>query len=155
MDLIKEFFRGKTAARLLMIAALLLLTVSQFYLYQKTENRSYLIVGPDFRDSTLHLDLDARKAATGWELHPHAYLIQLVLAFALLRDDIAESRMFMRFGYWLCVLLMFAAIIPGTPMRAPGAGMGGIAALMAIAAAVLHQVTKKRTEDVTLSSQGR
>lgn len=143
MDLLKEFFSGKSAARLLMIAALLLLTVSQFFLYHKAEDSSFLVLEPNFRGSTLYMDLDAHKAATGWELHPHAYIIQLLLAFALLRDDIAESGKFLRFGYWLCAVLIFAATLPGTPMRAQGAGMGGIATLMAIAAAVLHQATHK------------
>lgn len=143
MDLLKEFFRYKTPARLLMIIAALLVFVSQYFMYFNDKDNSYMTIGPDFSSSRVYLDLSARPAATGWEAHPHAYVILVVLAFMLLIDDIADNIWFRRFGYWAAFILLFAATTPGVPFRAGGAKLGGIAVLMALAAALIHQFSKK------------
>ena len=142
MELVKEFIRGKSRARLLMLAALALSIISQFFLYESKSDLSYMSLGPNF-SSTVYLDLTARDAATGWEMHPQAYIILLVLAFALLRDDVAEMPWFERFGYWLSAILLFLAATPAAPFRAKGAAMGCIAFLIALAAAFLQQRTKQ------------
>jgi hypothetical protein len=142
MDSLKELYRDKSPAHRLMLLALLVLTVSQFFLYETKSDNSYMSLGPNF-SSTVYLDVSARNAATGWELHPHAYVILVALAFALLRDDLADTRWFDRFGYWLVVLLMFFAATPSAPFRAKGAAAGFIAILIAVAAATLHQLTRK------------
>ncbi len=148
MDLVKEFIRGKSRARLLMLVALALSIISQFFLYESQSDHSYMSLGPNF-SSTVYLDLTARDAATGWDAHPHAYIILLLLTFALLRDDIAETPWFHRFGYWLSALLLFVAASPAAPFRAKGAAMGCIAFLIALVAAFLQRRTRKSNPQIT------
>lgn len=140
--MLKEFLRDKSTARLLAIAALVLLLVSQFFYYFNDANTGFLTFGPDFSSSTLHLGFGT--IGTGWELHPHAYIILLILAFALLRDDIADEPWFDRFGYWVVLILFIAATTPGAPFRATGAKLGGIATLMVLGAAVLNKRARKK-----------
>ncbi len=140
--MLAEFFRDKTPPRLLMIAALLLMAVSQFFFYFDDPGTGFLSIDSDW-NTVGHYWLG--QQGTGWDLHPQAYVIVVALAFALLRDDIAEHRAFRRFGYWLCVVLFFIATTPGAPLRATGAGMGGIALLMALAAAFWHQFGSSRS----------
>lgn len=144
MDLIREFLRGKPAAHLLMLAAILLLFVSQFFYYLDDPSSAFLSLGPDFSSSTLYI-FDFGAKGTGWELHPHAWVILVVLAFAFLREDIYEHRLFVRFGWWAAVVLVIAATAPGAYLRAFGGGLGGISVLMALAAATLHAFRPKRT----------
>lgn len=142
MDLVKEFFRDKTPARLLMIAAILLLFVSQFFLYLDDESSAFLSVGGDF-SSTLYI-YDFGAKGTGWDLHPHAWVILVALAFAFLRDDIADHRLFVRFGWWVAVALVLTATIPGAYLRAFGGSLGCISLLMALGAAILHTLETRR-----------
>lgn len=143
MDLVKEFFRDKTPARLLMIAAIVLLLISQFFYYLDDPSTGFLSIDADF-NTTGYYTFGAQ--GTGWELHPHAYVILVILGFAFLRDDIVDYPLFVRFGWWAAVILVFAATIPGAYLRAFGGGMGGIALLLAIGAALLHLVETKRAE---------
>ena len=140
--MLKEFFSDKSAAQLLLIAAAVLLFISQFFYYFDDASHSYLDPGSETKASTLYLDLSSRGTATGWELHKHAYVILVVLAFALLRDDIAGTPWFGRFGYWAALLLIFVATTPGAPFRAPGAAMGMVSCLMALAAALMNMVRR-------------
>ena len=142
MDLVKEFFRDKTPARLLMIAAILLLFVSQFFLYLDDESSAFLSIGADY-SSTLYI-YDFGAKGTGWDLHPHAWVILVALGFAFLRDDIADHRLFVRYGWWVAVALVFAATIPGAYLRAFGGSLGGISLLMALGAAILHRLETRR-----------
>jgi hypothetical protein len=144
MDLIREFFRGKSAAHLLMLAAILLLFFSQFFYYLDDPSNAFLSLGPDFSSSTLYI-FDFGAKGTGWELHPHAWVILVVLAFAFLREDIYEHRLFVRFGWWAAVVLVIAATAPGAYFRAFGGGLGGVSVLMALIAATLHAFRPKRT----------
>ena len=48
MDLVREFLAGKTPARFGMIAALLLLFVSQFFFYLDDPSGGFLSVDADF-----------------------------------------------------------------------------------------------------------
>ena len=141
MDLLKEFFRDKSGARLLLIAAWVLLIVSQFFEYSNGGN-GFMTFEPDFRGSTVYLDLSS-KAGTGWELHKHAYVILVVLAFVLLREDIADTKWFSRFGYWAVLLLILAATVPGAPFQCNGAMMGFVALLIALAAALMNHFSRK------------
>ncbi len=140
--MLKEFFRDKSPARLLAIAALGLLLVSQFFYYFNDANTGFLTFGPDFSSSTLYLGFGS--VGTGWDLHPQAYIILLVLAFALLRDDVADAPWFDRFGYWVVLILFIAATTPGAPVRATGAKLGRIATLMVLVAAVLNKRARKK-----------
>lgn len=143
MDLVGEFFRDKTPARLLMIAAIVLLFVSQFFLYLDDPSNAFLSIGGDF-SSTLYI-YDFGAKGTGWDLHPHAYVILVVLAFAFLSDDIAGHPLFVRFGWWGALALVIAATVPGAYLRAFGGSLGGIAVLMAIGAATLHVLETRRS----------
>jgi hypothetical protein len=142
MDLVKEFFRGKTPARLLMIAAIVLLLVSQFFLYLDDPSSAFLSIGGDY-SSTLYI-YDFGAKGTGWDLHPHAYVILVVLAFGFLSDDIADHPLFVRFGWWAALVLVIAATVPGAYLRAFGGSLGGISVLMAIGATLLHVVETRR-----------
>ena len=141
MGMLKEFFRDKSAARLLMIAAAVLLFVSQFFNYFDDADKSHMSFYKG--ESTVHLDLSGRGIATGWQLHPQAYLILVALAFALLRDDIADTKWFGRLGYWAALILVLVATTPGAPFRANGALMGIVALLMALVAALMNLFGRK------------
>ena len=137
MHLVAAFFRDKTPPRLLMIAALILLTLSQFFAYFDDPTTGFLSIHETFDTAALYR---IAVQGTGWDLHPQAYLILAAIAFALLRDDVADHPMFRRFGFWVCLVLIFAAISPGAPIRAVGAAMGGIAFLMGLVAAIWNQL---------------
>lgn len=142
MDLVKEFFRDKRPAHLLMLAAIVLLLVSQFFYYLDDPSTGTLSIDADFNTVGYYT---FGAIGTGWQLHPHAYVILVLLGFAFLRDDILDHPLFRRFGWWAALVLVFAATVPGAYLRADGAAMGGVALLMAFAAALLHQFDKSRT----------
>lgn len=134
--MLAEFFRDKSPARLLLICSLLLHFVSQFFTYADGE-AAYLTYATN-TDVYTGLVPETGPRGTGWELHPQAYLILMGLAFALLRDDIAEHPLFQRWGYWLTAALFVVAAVPAVPMRTLGGALGAIAILIAIAAAVIN-----------------
>ena len=140
--MLKEFFRDKSSSQILAILALGVLFISQFFYYLDDGNTSFLTFGPDFSSTTQHIHFGS--IGTGWQLHPHAYVILLILAFVLLREDVVSAPWFERFGYWVVVILFIAATTPGAPLRATGAGMGGIAVLMVVIAAVLNHRARKQ-----------
>lgn len=142
MDLVKEFFRDKSRAQLLMIAALVLLLVSQFFYYLDDPGTGVLSIDADF-NTTGYYTFGAQ--GTGWQLHPHAYVILVVLGFVFLRDDIIDQPWFKKFGWWVALALVFAATIPGAYFRADGGAMGGIAVLMAIGAVALNWLDSRKT----------
>ena len=143
--MLKEFLNGKSLPQLVMIAALVLSFASQFFNYFDDGTTGFLSFGPDFGDTTGIYTFGLY--GTGWAFHPQAYVIYVVLAFALLREDIAQHPLFIRFGYWVSFLLIGWAASPGAPMRAEGAAAGRIAVLIALAAALLHQFGKKAATD--------
>jgi hypothetical protein len=78
-------------------------------------------------------------------LHPHAYLFLVILAFAFLRDDIVNTPLFSKVGWWVALVLVVASTFPGAYVRnAIGGSMGGIAVLIALAAAILHQAEARQ-----------
>lgn len=141
MDLVREFFRDKTAAHRLMIVAFLLLGVSQFFPYMDDQVLAWWRTDGTWIWNYHH---NGVPPGTGWELHPHAYAVLVILAFAYLKDDITTSPLFSRWGWWVTVGLFVAAVVPGAPMRTTGAAMGGIAVLLALAAAFLHRAEAAR-----------
>jgi hypothetical protein len=147
--MIKEFLRDKSMAHLLMLAALILLLVSQFFYYfddpttgrlNRTSDGAF--IARDGDDGSVIFG-PIGDVATGWDLHPQAYVILAILAFAFLRSEIFENVWFRRIGWWVAVGLIVWAINPGAPFRATGAAMGGIASLMALTAAVLNLLSRK------------
>lgn len=141
MDLVRQFLRDKSPAQLVMIAAIVLLFVSQFFYYLDDPGTGFLSIDADF-NTTGYYTFGAQ--GTGWQLHPHAYVILVVLAFAFLRDDIVDLPWFRRFGWWAALALVVAATAPGAYFRADGGAMGGIAVLIALSATLLHQFGKSR-----------
>ena len=101
MDLVREFLRSKSPARLTMIAAILLLFVSQFFLYLNDLGSGYIPNAMDLEHYTQVVFTGLGQVGTGWELHPHAYVILMVLAFAFLRDEIVGSSWFSGVGWWV------------------------------------------------------
>ncbi|MHB1102514.1 MAG: hypothetical protein ACYC0C_07000 [Devosia sp.] len=141
MDLLKEFFRDKSRAQLLMLAAIMLLGFSQFFEYMDEP-----LIGSMVNDSFVpNPYYSGEEQGTGWQLHPHAWVILVVLAFAFLRDEIVSHPLFIRYGWWAAAALVVAASVPGAWVRTLGGGMGGIAVLMALAAALLHLFETKKT----------
>jgi hypothetical protein len=140
MELIREFVRSKTPARLTMIVAIVLLFVSQFFLYLNDQGGGYISNAMDLEHYTQVVFTSFGAVGTGWKLHPHAYVILVVLAFAFLRDDVVDSPLFAKAGWWVSLVLVVVAILPGAPLRdALGASMGAIAALIALVAVLIHQ----------------
>lgn len=104
-----------------MIAAILLLFVSQFFLYLNDGGGGYIPQrhGP----GALHPGGDHQLRLGRHRLgrHLHAYVILVVLAFAFLRDDIQSSALFSRFGWWASLVLVFAATVPEPRCATPSA----------------------------------
>ena len=145
MELVQEFFRDKSPARLLMIAAIVLLFVSQFFLYLNDRGSGFIPNAMNLNEYTQVVITDLGAVGTGWELHPHAYVILVVLAFAFLRDDIVHSPLFDKAGWWVSLILVAAATFPGAYVRnALGGSMGGIAVLIAFAAVLVHLAEKRQ-----------
>ncbi len=145
MGLVQEFFRGKSPARLLMIAAIMLLFVSQFFLYLNDSGGGFIPNAMNLIEYTDLVRTSFAAVGTGWELHPHAYVILVVLAFAFLRDDIIHAPLFEKAGWWVSLILVFAATLPGAYVRnAIGGSMGGIAVLIAFAAVLVHLAEKRQ-----------
>lgn len=139
MTSLGEYFRSRTAAQRWMIAAIALCAVSQFFLYLNDESVAGLFGTTDLAHYTQMVVFDYGAIGTGWQLHPQAYLLLAVLAFLFLRDDFAQSRWFVRYGYWIGTVLIFASITPAAPFRgAFGALLGLISLIAAICAAIVH-----------------
>lgn len=136
--MLKEFLRDKSVPHLLMLAAIVLLLVSQFFPYFDDKPR----IGVSDASLTEITFLAFEHFGTGWQLHPQAYPILVVLAFAFLRSEIYESKWFRLVGWWLAVGLIAWASWQGAPFRAVGAAMGWIAVLMSLGAAVLNMFWK-------------
>lgn len=145
MELVQEFFRDKSPARLLMIAAIVLLFVSQFFLYLNDEGSGYIPNAMNLNEYTQVVITGFGAVGTGWELHPHAYVILIVLAFAFLRDEIVNAPLFSKAGWWVSLVLVIAATVPGAYIRnATGGSMGGIAVLIAFAAVLVHMAEARQ-----------
>ena len=148
MDLVREFFRDKSPARLMMMAAILLLFISQFFLYLNDRGGGYIPNAMDLEHYTQLVITSYGAVGTGWELHPHAYLFLVILAFGFLVDDIVNSPLFAKVGWWVSLALIVASTVPGAYLRdAVGGSMGGIAVLIALASVILHltEVRQQKT----------
>lgn len=137
MGLVRGFFRETTPPRLLALAGLALLCLSQFFAYFETPGAGFSSFE---RDAGAAPGLWDGLPVTGWELHPQAIPIQtLLVAFFLVRD-VAEHPLFRRFGYWVALVLILASMSPGAPTRAAGAALGSVAFLMVLVAAIWQQL---------------
>ena len=141
--MLKDFFRNKSGAQRLMIGAVLLNFVSQFFLY--SDGSMVPMYTTDYSGFMHVIFPDGLGLASGWELHWHAGPILIVLAFLYFRDDVVDSPWFSRFGWWLSVVLLFAATVPAA-LDAWGWGMlwGYVSVIVAIVAAVRHGRDRKK-----------
>lgn len=143
--MIRDFMRDKTPAQLLMIVAIVLLFVSQFFLYMNDQGGGYIPNAMNLNEYTQLVITSYGSVGTGWELHPHAYLFLVILGFAFLRDDVVNAPWFSALGWWIALALVIASTWPGAYLRnAIGGSMGGIAVLMAFAAVMLHRMEAKQ-----------
>lgn len=142
MGLVRGFFREKTPPRILMLAALVLLCASQFFDYFEAPGTG--LSGFEREAGAAPIIWDG-VPVTGWDLHPQALPILMLLAAAFLVGDLAEHPLFRRFGYWISLGLVFAAMSPGAPTRAAGAALGGAAFLMVLVAAIWRQLLPRMT----------
>jgi hypothetical protein len=141
--MINEFLRDKSLSHLLMIAAIVLLFVSQFFDYGDG-NSAFLNIFPDFIGSGLGINFGLN--GIGWELHPLAYVIVVVLAFAFLRSDIYDHPFMQKYGWWIGLALVVICNIPSDGIRALGSTLGLFAMLLALVAAILHQMSRGKAK---------
>ena len=147
MASLSDFFRSKPAAQRWMIGAVALSFVSQFFLYVNDGSIAVLNDTVDISYVNPITVFDPGSVGSGWQLHPQAYVLLVVLAFLFLRDDFAESRWFARLGYWLGALGLFCCAVPAAPFRdAPGALLGLVAVVVGIFAAILNGRAVKATK---------
>src|SRR3569623_2443694 len=95
------------AARRWMIGAIALSGVSQFFLYLNDDSVAVLNDNVNLSYVNPITVFDPGAIGSGWQLHPQAYVLLVVLAFLFLRADFAQSRWFVRFGYWLGEMGLF------------------------------------------------
>jgi hypothetical protein len=138
--MITEFLRDKPPPHLLMLVALVVLLISQFFAYGDGNN-AYMTFEPDFRGSSVWISFGLN--GTGWELHPQAWVILVVLAFAFLRSDIYDHPLMQRFGWWAALALVVLCNTPSAGIRAFGSSLGMVAMLVALVAAIAHQVGRR------------
>jgi hypothetical protein len=131
--------RGKPLPQRWMIGAIALSFVSQFLLYMNDDGVAGLY---DMTNTDYYTQMVVYAFAshgTGWQLHPHAFVLLPVLAFLFLREDFVARPWFIRWGYWLGVVMLFFCATPGAPFRsALGALLGFIAIFIGILGAILH-----------------
>lgn len=138
--MLKEFLRDKSLAQLIMLGTSIVLLLSQFFEYY--DETGSLIVGRN--GGTIQTTMRDFQPGSGWELHPHAYVILVVLGFAFLRDDVANHPLFKRFGYWAALVLVIWATFPGAYFRSPGAGIGAVCIVAALVAAIIAWLQNRK-----------
>jgi len=141
--MLAAFFRNKSLAQRLMLGAILLNGLSQFFLY--SDGTTGLVTHTDYF-GTLWLVLPGGYGrATGWDLHLHAYPILLVLLVCFGRDDVPASPLVSRFGWWLAALLLLWASLPtASDVWGFGTMWGFVAVLLALVAAFMHGRDRKK-----------
>ncbi len=133
--MINELLRDKSRDHLIMLAAIALLFVSQFFPYGDG-NSAYPVFGPNF---SMGVAINFGLNGIGWELHPLAWIIIVVLAFAFLRSDIYDHPLMQKWGWWAGFALVVLCNSPSDGIRAFGSTLGLIAILLALVAAIMHQ----------------
>lgn len=120
--------------RKMMLAALALLTLSQFLPTTVDSSRAQLQTDADFNTGmTIWYD---SWAAIGWQVHPQAFVL-IPLFAAVYLTNFHRRWFWQRFGYWLTAWLFMAAMAPMS--RSTWGGIvGSIAIVMAIVAAVMQ-----------------
>jgi hypothetical protein len=147
--MLKEFVRDKSRAQLVMIGAIVLNFITQFFLYFDDAGSGMLFNEMSF-DWYTGIALWGQDIRSGWAVHWWAPALFIILAFVYLRDDIVDSKLFDKWGWWLTLVAMFSLSV-GAWLRAPAAGVGGISFGIAIIAVWLHYRDKKAATNTAKS----
>ncbi len=146
MGVLDDFARDKSGPQLTMLVAIALLFVSQFFLYLNDHSTGMLANTSRWDLYTTLYIFSPQNIGSGWQLHPHAFVILPVLAYAFLSKSVLGDPRFQRWGWWGSVALVTAATVPGAYVRgAMGGSMGGIAVAIAIVAAIRQRLETRRT----------
>ena len=145
MSAIQNYIADRSRPQLVMCGALVLLIVSQFFMYANDQASAMLT---DMTNTDLYTGMavfGGGAVGTGWQLHPQAYVLLPVLLFVFLRKDFDHRQWFQRFGYWLAAILMLFTMTPATPLmdNSGGAKLGFIALGIGIVAAWMHGRARK------------
>lgn len=131
----QQFLASLSLARKLMLAAIVLMAVSQFLPYS-TAYRDAIMSG-----TSMPFAVNEGVDGTGWEVHGHA-LPMLLLLLGYFLSPLADDKGFGRFGWWVSVVALFITMMPGSPT--PGVWVGLAAVGLAIVAAILNGRDVKR-----------
>ena len=140
-----DFTATRPRSQLLMCGALVLVIISQFFMYSNDQASAMLTDMTNTDYYTGMIVFGGGAVGTGWAIHPQAYVLLPVLLFVFLRHDFDHRAWFQRFGYWAGVILMFFTMTPATPLldNSGGAKLGFIALGLAIVAAWMHGRERK------------
>jgi hypothetical protein len=145
--MLSEFTRDKSRAHLVMLAAIVLQFVSYFFLYGDGSNgSSSMVVGPDFSGSIVFLGFGGAPHGTGWENNLLGWPILVVLAFAFLSSQVYSNPLFQKHGWWLGLILVVGCNLSSDGIRAFGSTLGLISILLALVAAVMHQLAQRKAK---------
>ena len=143
---------GSGRPRRLVMAAIALMTVSQFFHYQATyrQQTGIAIVGGGGGDHVV-ADIATGTAiahayytidgVSGWSLHHHVWIVLAALA-VVFGFRLRPGQVWDVWGFWIAVAGLVLCLFPtDTTMAPPGLGfyMGVVAVLIAIRAALLHR----------------
>lgn len=126
------WWNGLERPRRIMLIAIGLLFISQFFAYGEKTN--YHLIDPG---AAFYTEMGSQEVeATGWELHPLAgpIILGLFLLFAMRFDNHPQVR---RWRYWAAVVLFIVATSPAAPVRAFGAMLGVVALGLAVWSAIM------------------
>lgn len=135
--MIKEllrWWREVRGPRRLAIGAIVLLFCSQFFPYMRQSSAGLSTHDLDFVIQIALHEL-GQKTITGWELHSWAPLTLMFLA-AFYGSTLCESRHWLRFGYWLTLILFVVAMAGSMRPNLQGASMGLVSLGMVFVAAL-------------------
>jgi hypothetical protein len=134
-----NFWNGLTWPLRVMVLALIVMAASQFFFYSTQPSPFSFGVSADPFGA-------AAAGGTGWQLHPQAYILLPLLAFALLQEELRVSRMFQRWGWWGSAIVLALCAFPGEWLSQPGAALGAAAVGVAIIATLLHYFGPRSAE---------
>jgi hypothetical protein len=117
--------------------------LSQFMLY--SDGMMVSVVHTDYYGLQWLVPPDGYGRSTGWDLHPHAYAILLVLVICFARNDVPEIPLVSRVGWWVAAILLLWACLP-TALDVWGFGTlwGFVSVIVALVAAFMHGRDRKK-----------
>ena len=135
MDERKTFWTIIGESRRLMLIAIALLAVSQFFKYVEDNSYSFIGVGLDLEWSTFYLHSD--PGGTGWDMHPWAWPV-IFIAGLLFWTDTHNEPLWRGYIWWVTAIALLTCLVP-TSIWTFGTFMGAVACALAFIAAFRHQ----------------